>query len=149
MTGTASDSERGSVNILALGYLVIALLAAVVLMAASSVYLEHKKLLSLADGAAASAADTFDVAGIGGAGQGAVVRLDDGRVQAASTEYLRRSPEAARMEGVRVLAASGSQDGRTARVTLQALARPPIVSAFLPDGIVLEASSTARARLMR
>ena len=47
---------------LSIGFIVIALLVATVVVAASSVYLEHKKLLSLADGASVAAADLGKIA---------------------------------------------------------------------------------------
>ena len=142
--------ERGSINILTLGYVVIALLAAVVLLDVSSVYLEHKKLLSLADGAASAAAASFDVTGIAGEGPDrAAVRLDDGRVRATATDYLRRSPAASNLDQLAVVGASGSLDGRSATVNLSAVAHPPLLGAFVPDGIMIETGSTARARLMR
>ncbi|MFJ3956462.1 hypothetical protein [Arthrobacter sp. NPDC090010] len=142
--------ERGSINVLTLGYLVIALLAATVLMAASSVHLEYQRLLSVTDGAAAAAADSFDVADIRGSDKGrASAHLDDSRVRSAVSEYLTHSPESGRLDRLRILEASGSQDGRSSRVTLQAVAHPPVVSLFLPDGVVLESQSTARAVLVR
>jgi len=144
------DAQTGSINILTLGYVVIALLAAVVLLDVSSVYLDHKKLLSLADGAASAAADAFDITGIEGEGQGhAAVRLNDARVRATAADYLRRSPAAATLDGLALIDASGSPDGRSATVRLTAVARPPLLGVFVPDGIPLESGSTARARLVR
>ncbi|MEZ2370741.1 pilus assembly protein TadG-related protein [Arthrobacter sp. RCC_34] len=143
-------AQTGSLNILTLGYVVIALLAAVVLLDVSSVYLDHKKLLSLADGAASAAADAFDITGIAGDRQGHVtVRLDDGRVRAAAADYLRRSPAAVTLDGLALVDASGSPDGRSATVRLTAVARPPLLGVFVPDGITIESGSTARARLVR
>ncbi|MDQ0709358.1 hypothetical protein QFZ52_002010 [Arthrobacter woluwensis] len=145
-----SSRELGSINILTLGYVVIALLAAVVLLDVSSVYLEHKKLLALADGAASAAADSFDITGIAGEGPDrAAVRLDDGRVRATATDYLRRSPSASNLDHLAVVGASGSPDGRSAMVKLSAVAHPPLLGVFVPDGITIEAGSTARARLVR
>ena len=54
--------------VLGIGFILIALLVATVVMAASSVYLEHKKLLSLADGASVAAADSFTLGQLGNAG---------------------------------------------------------------------------------
>ena len=51
--------------VLSIGFMLIALLVATVVMAASSVYLEHKKLLSLADGASVAAADNFTLGQLG------------------------------------------------------------------------------------
>jgi len=129
---------------------IIALLAAVVLLAVSAVYLEHKKLLSLADGAASAAADAFDITEIRGKGQGqATIRLNDARVRAAGVGYLNRSPASATLDRLIIVDASGSPDGRSATVRLRAVARPPLLGVFVPDGIVIEAGSTARARLVR
>jgi hypothetical protein len=48
-----------------------------------------------------------------------------------------------------VAAATGSPDGRTATVTLTAVARIPVVNFILPDGVPIEATSSARARLLK
>ena len=44
---------------------------------------------------------------------------------------------------------TGSPDGSTAVVVLTAAVHPPVVNFLVPDGIRIEASSTARARLTR
>lgn len=143
-------AQAGSINILTLGYVVIALLAATVLVDVSSVYLDHKKLLSLTDGAVSAAADAFDITGIAGMGPDrAAVRLDGGRVRVIAADYLRRSPAATALDGLVLVDASGSPDGRSATVRLAAVAHPPLLGFFVPDGIAIESTSTARARLVR
>ena len=139
---------------LAFGTLVLALV--LVVASASAVHIERKRLLALADGAAADAADAIDLAAYyavpAGGAPGAVTRvpLSDASVQAAVQEYLRASPPAlvGEFERLRVAEPTGTPDGTTAQVTLNAIARPPLVPwALLPwsDGVALRVTSTARA----
>ena len=54
--------DSGQIGVLVIGFSLLALLTVTVVMAASSVYIGQKKLLSAADGAAVAAADTFSLA---------------------------------------------------------------------------------------
>ena len=118
-------------QILLLGVGVIAVVAALVLVAASAtaVHLDLKTLTSLADSAAA--VDGVDEDGYYGGveADGAPGRLTDAGVRAAALEDLAAQPE--RPESVRVVRAV-SPDGATAVVTLTARSRPP----FLPWGVI-------------
>lgn len=141
--------EDGMILVLILGYTVLCLLIASVVIGVSAVYVEHKKLLSLADGAAQSAADTFT---LGDAAQGPsppAASLTTERITASVGAYLQRVNAARRFEGFTVSGATGSEDGRSARVTLEAVAHPPLVGIVVPGGIRIEATSIARARLTR
>lgn len=71
--------------VLSIGFMLIALLVATVVMAASSVYLEHKKLLSLADGASVAAADSFTLGQLGNSGGTPSAVLSGARVAPLST----------------------------------------------------------------
>ena len=62
------DNEDGQMTVLIIGYVLLALLVATVVMGASSVYIEHKKLLSLADGASVAAADSYTLGQVETAG---------------------------------------------------------------------------------
>ena len=55
----------------------------------------------------------------------------------------------ARFDGLAVAPETGSPDGSTAVVVLSAEVHPPIVNFLIPDGIRIEATSTARSRLVR
>lgn len=145
-------SDDGQVMLLTLCYAVIALLLVTVVASASSVHLERKRLLALADQAALAAADALGEAAYYGrdparrAPDDGLVVLTDASVRAAVDEHLARSPGAARLTGLTVLGTS--TDGRTAEVTLGAVARPPLVSwvtAAWSDGIALRATARARA----
>jgi hypothetical protein len=140
------DPEDGQMTVLIVGYVVLALLLATVVMAASAIYLEHKKLLSLADGAALAAADSFMVGDLGG-GTKPTTTLVDERVTTAANSYLTGNDAFARHDHLAVVAGTESLPGGTAVVVLTAVAHPPVISFLLPDGVVIEARSTARSRL--
>jgi hypothetical protein len=138
--------EEGQITVLIVGFVLLALILASMVMAASTVYLEHKKLLSLADGAALAAADSYTVGDIGG-GSIPSTSLVDGRVLAATESYLEASNATSRHEHLTVAGGTGSGPGGTAVVILTAVVHPPVVSFLLPDGILIQAKATARSRL--
>src|SRR5699024_7439023 len=117
-------------------------------VAASSVYLERKQLRALADGAAADAADAIDY-GLYDAPEGAAgLPLSDASVQESVAEYVSAGAAAGSFEGLVVGPGTGTSDGRTAHVTLSAVARPAVVPWVLvpwSDGFALTVTSSARA----
>lgn len=145
--------------LLTLGFAVLLLALVLVVVSASAVHIERKRLLALADSVAADAADAVDLdayylagapAGKTHAGGPTTVPLSDATVRAAVDAYLASAPPAVvgEFSGLRVLAPTGSPDGVTAEVTLGAIVRPPLVPWVLApwsEGIVLRATSTARA----
>ncbi|MCU1520730.1 MAG: hypothetical protein JWM01_2268 [Arthrobacter sp.] len=135
--------------VLIIGFVLLALLLATVVMAASSIYLEHKKLLSLADGASVAAADSFTLGQLGSSAGTPTAVLDGERVRRAAADYLERNSAFARFSDLAVAPGTGSPDGATAVVTLSVAVHPPVVNFLVPDGIRVEASSTARSRLSR
>ena len=141
--------ETGQIAVLAIGYVVLCLLVAGVVTGVSAVYLEHKRLLSVADGAAQAAADSFTLADVSTGSGPPAATLASERVRATVYNYLGRDPAAARIEGLTVATSTGSPDGRSARVKLSAVAPLPLVGVFLPEGVPIEATSTGRARLAR
>lgn len=149
--GAASgkDSESGQLMVLIIGYVLLALLVTTVVAAASTVYIEHKKLLSLADGASVAAADSFTLGQLEGSSGSPAAVLNAGRVRSTAADYLNRNGAFARFSGLAVGPATGSPDGSTAVVVLSAAVHPPIVNFLVPDGIRIEATSTARSRLTR
>ncbi|MFJ5955001.1 pilus assembly protein TadG-related protein [Paenarthrobacter sp. NPDC092416] len=139
--------EQGQVTVLIVGYVVLALLLAATVMAVSAVYLEHKKLLSLADGAVAAAVDSYSVGSIDDGAAMPSPTLIDGRVRSVAEEYLLDCGAFGAHDRLTVSALTGSPDSGTAVVVLSAVAHPPVISFLLPDGVALEARSTARSRL--
>lgn len=151
--GPGGPRDRGSVTLLSIAFGALALLLVTAVVSATGVHLDHKRLVALADELALQAADALDADAFY-RGQappptdaGAVPLTDDG-VRAAVEEHLATHPQAAgRVDGLRVVEAV-TDDGRTARVTLAAVARPPLVTwvtAAWSDGIALRATSSARA----
>jgi len=154
--GRPVDPERpadaGQVTILAIGFMVVALALITVVVSATGVHLERKRLLALADLAALSASDAlaedrYFAPGAGGLDEPGIVLSDD-EVRADVETYIADHPDlAARWDGVQVLEAS-TTDGRTVVVRLGAVTRPVLLSwvtAPWSDGIALEATSSARA----
>lgn len=147
-TGRA-DRDAGQVMLLSIAYGVLALLLVTVVVSATGVHLERKRLLTLADQAALAGAQAVDADAYYGRrddGLG-LVRLTPRSVEDAVLQHLAASPGAARLEGLEVVEAT-TPDGRTAVVRLRALARPTLLSwatAAWSDGIELRATSRARA----
>ncbi|WP_447925550.1 pilus assembly protein TadG-related protein [Georgenia muralis] len=145
--------------LLTLGFAVLLLTLVLVVVSASAVHIERKRLLALADSIAADAADAVDLdayysagvpAGTTQAGGPTTVPLSDATVRAAVDGYLASAPAAVVGEfaELRVLEPTGSPDGVTAEVTLGATVRPPLLPWVLApwsEGIALKATSTARA----
>ncbi|WP_298251538.1 pilus assembly protein TadG-related protein [uncultured Arthrobacter sp.] len=145
--------DSGQVGVLIIGYLLISLLVVTVVLAVTAVYIEHKKLLSVADGAALAAADDYSIDVGGGGGEGGPTAplpvLQGAGVEQSAAGYLAATGADARFEQLSVDPATGAPDGRTARVVLTAVVRPPIINGLLPAGIRIAARADARAQLVR
>ncbi|OAE03624.1 hypothetical protein A6A22_13435 [Arthrobacter sp. OY3WO11] len=135
--------------VMILGYVTLALLVTTVVIGISSVYLEHKRLLSLADGASLAAADSYTLGDVDTLGGSPSATLNPARVRNVAADFVSRSPAAQRFSGLAVAGSTGSPDGSTAVVVLTAAVHPPVVNFLVPDGIKIEATSTARSRLTR
>jgi uncharacterized membrane protein len=142
---TRPPDDDGQVLLLSIAYGLLALLLVGIVVSASAVHLARKELLRTADLAALEAADTFDVdAYFQG---GTTLRLTDDGVAASVEAYLRQAPQSGRFSDLQVIEAT-TTDGRTARVTLRAVADVPLlnsVTAAWSDGVELEVTSHARA----
>ncbi len=142
--------DEGAIAILVLCYVVIAASLILVVTAATSVHLERKRLLAVADAAALDAADevspdSYLRTGIGGSD---VVPLTDDSVQNSVRGYLHATPTG--LHDLQVVAPTGAPGGRTAEVTLQATAHPALVSWVLSGwqaGITMTVTSRADAPL--
>lgn len=136
------QEEEGSslILIIAAGLLCISVVLGV--MAATSLYIERKRLFTVADGAALAAAEAFSLSEVRIENGKPRVTLTSSAVAAETRRYLSIIP-VADSAGVTVLSAQ-SGDGRSATVTLQKTWRPPVVSVFFPEGMPLSVTSTAR-----
>jgi hypothetical protein len=144
-----TDGEDGQMMVLTIGYVVIALLLATVVAAASAIYIEHKKLLSMADGASVTAADSYALGEVASGAEKPSAVLNGERVRSVTESYLRQNRAHSRFDQLAVSPGTGSPDSTTAEVVLNAVAHPPVVSFLLPEGVPIEARSTARSRLTR
>lgn len=152
---TLATGEDGQVMLLSIAFAVLAMLLVTVVVSASGVHLERKRLLALADLAAVEAADALDDAAyfsrVAVPGQqveaGDLLVLTPGSVRAAVEDYLADAGPAADLDRLTLVEAT-THDGRTATVTLRALATPTLISwvtAPWSDGLVLEVTASARA----
>lgn len=148
MKGKQRD-EDGQMAVLIIGYVVLALLVTTVVVGISSVYIEHKKLLSMADGASLAAADSYNLGQVEAVGSDPAAVLNAERVRHVTGDYLNVNKAFQKFDGLAVAPATGSPEAATAVVVLSAAVHPPVVNFLVPDGIRIEATSTARSRIAR
>ena len=149
MTPGKQNGESGQLMVMIVGYMALALLVATVVIGISAVYVEHKRLLSLADGASLAAADSYTLGDVSSQRGTPSAVLNPARVRNVAVDFLDRSPASQRFSSLAVAGGTGSPDGSTAVVVLTAAVHPPVVNFLMPDGIRIEATSTARSRLSR
>lgn len=137
------SDEDGSTLILTIFYGMLALILILVVAAATSLYLERKRLFSLADAAALVGAEAFELTTVSVTDGVPEVTLRSADVNTAVTEFLDDNP-VGRFEELR-LEQAASVDGKSATVTLSSYWRPPVLTAFVPDGIRLDVTSVARS----
>lgn len=151
--------DDGQVALLVLVYALIAVALVSVVVAASTVHLARHRLQSLADAAALDAADALDretFYGVRGSNAVGVTRtgevpLSDTTVQASVAAYLAIAPAAQRFEGLTAVEPTGTADGVTAEVSLQARVRLPFLTSVLDafaGGLTVTATSRARTRVV-
>jgi Tfp pilus assembly protein PilX len=137
------DRERGSTLPLVLVFFLIAASFVAVAVAATALHLERLRLLTVADGAALAAAESFRVADVHVQGDAVVPTLSAPAVAAAARRYLDDARPTA-FDGLTLRRAT--TDGRSATVTLSSVWHPPIGNELLPLALPLEVTSTAAAR---
>ena len=136
------DDESGSTLLLTIFYGCLSLVLVLLVVAATSLYLERKRLFTLADGAALAGAEAFDLSSVAMTPDGPrpVLRTPD--VTETVGEYLAIAPHS--FENLAVERAE-TVDGRSATVQLSADWRPPIVSLLVPEGIRIDVTAVARS----
>lgn len=145
---SGGERDGGSVLLLLLAYVVLALVTATVVAGASAVHLERKQLHALADSAALDAADAVDEQALYAGGLGEAVPLTDAAVRESAQAYLDRAAAGEVVAGAAVGAATGTPDGVTAEVELVGVAPVPLVTWLVPqwaDGVPLRVVARARA----
>lgn len=137
--------DDGSILPLVLLGAFLGLTLVIVVIGATSLYLERKRLLSLADGAALAGAEAFDLAEVVPGGEWRAPTLESADVALAVEDHLAVVPH--QLEGLELVSA-GTADGRTAQVVLAADWRPPVVGVVLPEALRIEVTTTARSVLV-
>lgn len=134
--------DDGQTSIFVIGATVIILLFALTIAAIMSVTLQHRKLLSLADSAAQSAATAFTVAD----SESFTRTITQDTATNQVNQHLSNVEAADRFPNLRVDQVRVTGD-TTVSVQLSATAHPPIVSWVLPAGVVVTTEGTARTQL--
>jgi hypothetical protein len=139
--------DSGSTLPLVIFYGFLGLALVLIVSAAASLYLERKRLFTLADGAALVGAEAFELSAVdvAAAGPRPTIRADlrPDQVRAAVGSYLAGTPSN-EFEGLVVRRAT-TVDGASATVTLSAIWHPPVVTVFVPEGLRVEATAVARS----
>ena len=132
------DEEEGSILLLTLGYVLLAVAVIFVCVCATDLYIAQKRLDALADAAALAGADGFTLQVEGGAVR---AELTDSGVQEQSAALVAALP------GDAELVSAGTPDGVSVRVTVAMTWHPPLFSPFVPEGVALESTATSRTAL--
>lgn len=136
------SDDRGSILPLICFYGALALLVTLIAASATSLYLERKRLFTLADGAALVGAESFDLDDTTMSPEGPRATLTDTAVRDAVGAYLASNP-IGEFEALHLDDAS-TPDGRSAQVTVSAIWRPPVVTLFVPEGLRIDATAVSR-----
>lgn len=139
--------DRGSILPLTIFFGFLCTVLILIVVAATSLYLERKRLFTLADGAALVGAEAFDLDDVTLTPDGPRAVLDSADVADAAAEYLALAPTS----GIESLAIERAEsvDGRSATVELSAYWRPPLITALVPEGIRIEVTAVARSVFSR
>lgn len=142
--------DEGQIGVLLIGMVAICLTLILGIVGVTSVQLSRIQLLDAADAAALDAADAVDASGLYEEGVGSGVRLTDAGVGEAAAAHLSARTRPPRVSDWTLVGDTGTPDGRTAVVQLQAHVRIPVVSRALAQfggGVTVTVRSTARSDL--
>ena len=141
---TRLREEEGSTLLLTIFYSALCLALILLVVAATSLYLERKRLFTLADGASLVGAEAFTLNDPTAATpHGARPVLTTPEVASAVSEYLADNP-ADHFTALHVERAI-SVDGRSATVELSCYWAPPVLTLFVPKGLRIQVTSIARS----
>lgn len=135
--------EEGSTLPLTIFFGFLSLMLVLLVVAATSLYLERKRLFTLADGAALVGAESFTLDEVSLTSLGYRPTLTSAQVAVAVGDYIADTPTAD-LDALAVESA-GTLDGRSATVSLSAYWRPPVLTLFVPSGLRLEVTAVARS----
>jgi hypothetical protein len=109
---------------------------------ATTLYLERKRLFTVADGAALAGAEAWPLDAVRIDGDRLEFDLRDDDVRRAAADYL--ATAATDLDEVELVRAA-SDDGRTATVTLRSVWRAPLSTELVPLTVPIEVTVTARS----
>lgn len=135
--------DDGSILPLTIFYGVFALVLVLLVTAATSLYLERKRLFTVADGASLVGAEAFDLDQVTDTDGAFDPHLRSPDVASAVHDYL--TGDGVESFDHLTVDRAVSADGRSATVQLSARWSPPVVSLLVPDGIRIDVTSTARS----
>jgi uncharacterized membrane protein len=136
-------SDDGSTLLLTIFYAALALTLILLVTAATSLYVERKRLFTVADDAALVGAESFKLSGITDNGGRIHAQLTSPAVAEAVTGYLAAHPPDS--SSPIAVDRAGTVDGRSATVQLSEWWSPPVLSLLVPRGFRLSVTSVARS----
>jgi hypothetical protein len=135
--------DEGSTLLLTIFYAALCLALILVVVAVTSLYLERKRLYTLADGASLVGAEAFSLDDAPTVLRGSRPPLTSPEVASAVAGYISENP-ADRFTALHIDRAE-SVDGRSATVELSCYWAPPVLTLFVPRGIRIQVTSIARS----
>jgi hypothetical protein len=134
--------EEGSTLLLTIFYCFLGLTLVMVVVSATTLYLERKRLFTVADGAALAAAEAWRLDAVRVEGDRLAIDLGSAEVREAAEAYLDAAITG--LDDV-VLVRAASADGRSATVTLRTTWEAPIHTELVPLTVPIEVTVTARS----
>lgn len=136
-------SDEGSTLLLTIFYAALCLVLILVVVAVTSLYLERKRLYTLADGASLVGAEAFSLDAAARTPTGIHPVLTSDEVAGAVGTFLQENPSDS-FTDLR-LERAVSVDGRSATVELSCYWTPPVLTLLVPKGIRIDVTSVARS----
>jgi hypothetical protein len=143
LRGDRLTGDDGSILPLIVFFAALSLVLILLVVAITSLYLERKRLFTLADGASLVGSEAFTLDGVKATTGGYRPTLKSADVAAAVRDYVNDNP--ADEFTALTIERAVSVDGRGATVELSAYWSPPVLSLLVPKGIRIEVTSTARS----
>lgn len=137
-----ANDDGGSTLLLTIFYCFLGLSIVAVVASATTLYLERKRLFTVADGAALAGAEAWQLETVRLDGDRLAIELDSTEVRAAASAYLAEA--ASNLDDLELVRAA-SDDGRTATVTLRSVWHAPLHTELVPLAVPIEVTVTARS----